>query len=175
MQAISALAKKYDNGMKHLKSIVLTIILLTCTVAYAQVQMVNALWIDEVKLNKSDTVYVINFWATWCKPCVEELPNFEKLTATYGTKNLKVILVSCDFKKQIESRLIPFIKQKNITSKVVFMNESNPDNWIEKVDKRFSGAIPATLIMNGSKGFSYFTEGEMTYEELEKIVKPLIH
>jgi len=161
--------------MKLFKPILLVLILTAGTAVHAQVRMVTAGWIDDMSHNKSDTVYVINFWATWCKPCVEELPNFEKLTATYGTKNLKVILVSCDFKKQVESRLIPFIKDKNIVPQVVFMNESNPDNWIEKVDKRFSGAIPATLIINGSKGFRHFSEGEMSYDELETIIKPLIH
>lgn len=161
--------------MKRFKPILFVLILMAGAAVQAQVRMVNGQWIDDMSHNKSDTVYVINFWATWCKPCVEELPYFEKLTATYGGKNLKVILVSCDFKKQIESRLMPFIKNKNIVSQVVFMNESNPDNWIEKVDKRFSGAIPATLIINGSKGFRHFSEGEMTYEELETIVKPLIH
>jgi hypothetical protein len=58
---------------------------------------------------------------------------------------------------------------------VVFMDESNANKWIDKVDPRFSGAIPATLIVHSNSGFRYFKEGEMTFEELEKNVKPLIH
>lgn len=143
--------------------------------AFAQkVEMVDRNWITRMSQNNSDTIYVINFWATWCKPCVEEIPHFEKLNAAYKDKKVKVIMVSCDFKKQLDTRVIPFIKNKKIDSKVVFMNESNPDNWIGKVDSKFSGAIPATLIINGSKDFRYFSEGETTYEILENIVKPLI-
>jgi thiol-disulfide isomerase/thioredoxin len=162
------------TGMKTLKFICILGIL-TLGRVHAQVPMVNTEWISYMKEHKSDTVYVINFWATWCKPCIEELPYFEQLTAKYSNKNLKVILVSCDFKKQLDSRLIPFIKEKNIQSQVVFMDESNANKWIDKVDPRFSGAIPATLIVHGSSGFRYFNEGEMTFEELEKNVKPLIH
>ncbi|MES2558967.1 MAG: TlpA disulfide reductase family protein [Bacteroidota bacterium] len=139
-----------------------------------QVELVDRNWIVRMNRNTSDTTYVINFWATWCKPCVEEIPHFEKLNSTYKHKKVKVIMVSCDFKKQLESRVIPFVKNKKMESMVVFMNESNPNNWIDKVDDTFSGAIPATLIINGSKGFRYFNEGEITYEILDNIVKPLI-
>lgn len=161
--------------MKYIKQVLFVIMLLAFNSINAQVRMVNAEWISHMSKNKSDTVYVINFWATWCKPCIEELPYFEQLTAKYANQKLKVILVSCDFKKQIESRLIPFTKQKNIMSEVVFMNETNPDTWIGLVDKRFSGAIPATLIIKGDTGFRHFSEGETTFEELDHIVKPLIH
>ncbi len=138
-----------------------------------KVQLVDRNWINHMSQNNSDTTYIINFWATWCKPCVEEMPAFEKLTKEYKDKKVKVILVSCDFKKQLDSRVIPFINEKNIQSTVVFMNETDPNTWIERVDSKFSGAIPATLIINGKKDFRFFKEGETNYEELESIVKPL--
>ena len=65
--------------------------------------------------------YVINFWATWCAPCVKELPAFEKLNKEYAAKNVEVILVSLDFPKQVEKRLLPFINKKNLQSKVDFV------------------------------------------------------
>jgi hypothetical protein len=55
------------------------------------------------------------------------------------------------------------------------MNKPNPNNWIDKVDEKFTGAIPATLIINGSSNFRYFSEGETTYERLEQVIKPLIN
>jgi thiol-disulfide isomerase/thioredoxin len=158
------------------KLVLITIILLAgLPDTFAQkVEMVDRHWITRMSQNNSDTTYVINFWATWCKPCVEEIPHFEKLNSTYKDKKLKVIMVSCDFKKQLDTRVIPFIQNKKMHSKVVFMDESNPDNWIDKVDSKFTGAIPATLIINGSKDFRYFSEGETTFEKLETIVKPII-
>ena len=120
-------------------------------------------------LHKSDdTIYVINFWATWCKPCVKELPAFEKLQAMYKSKKVKVILISLDFPNQVESRLIPFIKKKNLQSKVILLNDPDQDIWIPKISEKWSGAIPATLIYNKSK--RQFFEKSFSYEELEKEV-----
>ncbi|MGY0426564.1 MAG: TlpA disulfide reductase family protein, partial [Polaribacter sp.] len=95
---------------------------------------------------KDDKIYVINFWATWCGPCVKELPSFEKLKKEYGSKNVEVILVSLDFPKQVDKKLIPFIKKKNLQSKVILLDDANEDFWIKAIDKNWSGAIPATLI-----------------------------
>jgi thiol-disulfide isomerase/thioredoxin len=148
--------------------------LLFCTASQAQVKMIKGDWITELASTKSDTIYVVNFWATWCKPCVQELPYFEQITKEFSTQKVKVILVSCDFKKQVNSRLIPFIKEKNIRSEVVFMDESNPNTWIDKVDPSFSGAIPSTLILKGNQGFRHFSEGETTYNDLVNIITPLI-
>ncbi|MGB1283784.1 MAG: TlpA disulfide reductase family protein, partial [Polaribacter sp.] len=96
-------------------------------------------------LHKDDgKIYVVNFWATWCAPCVKELPYFEKLKEVYQDKNVEVLLVSLDFPKQIEERLIPFINKKKLKSKVVLLNDSNEDIWIKAIDSTWSGAIPAT-------------------------------
>jgi thiol-disulfide isomerase/thioredoxin len=160
-----------------MKTILITcaFIILGITRVNAQkIRMVDRHWVSAMSQNNSDTTYVINFWATWCKPCVEELPNFEKLNAAYQDKKVIVILVSCDFKKQLESRVIPFVKNKNLKSDVRFMNETDPNSWIDRVDSRFTGAIPSTLIINGAKEFRFFKEGETTYEELETTIKPLI-
>lgn len=144
------------------------------TTTAQNIQLVDREWVTAMGQNKSDTVYVINFWATWCKPCIEELPHFEKLNSAYQHQKVKVILVSCDFTKQLDSRVVPFVKNKNLKSDVRFMNETDPNTWIDRVDPQFSGAIPATLILKGSSNFRTFKEGETNYEELEQIIKPLI-
>lgn len=117
-------------------------------------------------LSKNDgKTYVINFWATWCGPCVKELPYFEKLLAQYKNKNVEVILVSLDFPTQIETKLIPFVKKKNLQAKVVAMVDADQDTWIPKIHKNWSGAIPATLIYNNTD--RAFFEKSFEYEELE--------
>lgn len=152
-----------------------SILLLSIFSANAQeVKLVDRNWIEYISQNKSDTTYIINFWATWCRPCVEELPEFEKLNAAYPKQKVKVILVSCDFRKQLDLKVKPFIQQKDIKSTVVLMNEADPNTWIERVDSRFTGAIPATLIINGKKDFRFFKEGQMNFDELQQIIKPLI-
>ena len=128
----------------------------------------------ELLLNKNDDkTYVINFWATWCKPCVQELPSFEKLNKVYKDKNVEVILVSLDFPNQIEKKVIPFINKHQLQSKVILMNDPDQNEWIPKISKKWSGSIPATLIYN--KYSREFYEQSFTYEslhnELNKFLK----
>lgn len=113
---------------------------------------------------QNDTIYIVNFWATWCKPCIEELPYFEKINEEYGSKNVKVILVSMDMSKQVLSRLIPFLEKNKIKSEVVLLNDVDADVWINKVDPSWSGALPATLIYNSKKRL--FFEQSFTYQSL---------
>ena len=115
---------------------------------------------------KNDTTYVVNFWATWCVPCVEELPHFEKINAKYKENKIKVILVSLDMAKMVETKLLPFINQKQLKSQVLLLRDPDADSWIPKVDSTWSGAIPATLIYN--KDMRKFYERSFTYDELEK-------
>ncbi len=124
-------------------------------------------------LNKNDNkTYIINFWATWCKPCVEELPAFEKLNDDYKDKNIEILLVSLDFPNQIESHLIPFIKKRNLKPKVVVLDDPDQNKWINGIDKNWSGSIPATLIYNKNKRSFYeqsFDYNLLT-EELQKFI-----
>lgn len=120
----------------------------------------------EVLLNKKDDkTYIINFWATWCKPCVEELPAFEKLYKKYKSQGVELILVSLDFPKQLESRVLPFINKNNIKGNVVIMGDPDQNTWIPKVSPKWSGAIPATTIYN--KDSRKFYEQSFEYEALE--------
>ncbi|MDP3445556.1 MAG: TlpA disulfide reductase family protein [Ignavibacteria bacterium] len=125
-------------------------------------------WLEK----ENDTVYVINFWATWCAPCVKELPEFESINKNYKDKKFKMLLVSLDFLKNKESRLIPFVTDKNLQAQVVLLYAPNANAWIDKVDSDWSGAIPATLIYKGKKRI--FNEGSYTYNELDQIISQLI-
>lgn len=124
-------------------------------------------------LNKNnDTTYIINFWATWCKPCVKELPAFEKINTLYKAKKVKVLLVSLDFPKQLESKVIPFVEDRKIKSQVVLLKDPDANSWIPKVDESWSGAIPATLIYNADN--RKFYERSFTYKELENELKLIL-
>ncbi|MGC6430008.1 MAG: TlpA family protein disulfide reductase [Jejuia sp.] len=119
---------------------------------------------------QDDKVHVINFWATWCGPCVKELPYFEKLNTEYKD-DVEVVLVSLDFPHVYDSKLKPFIKKKGLQSKVIALNAPNENEWINAIDPSWSGSIPATIIFNKDK--SKFYEKSFTFEELEKEVKQL--
>jgi thiol-disulfide isomerase/thioredoxin len=117
-----------------------------------------------------DTTYVINFWATWCAPCVKELHYFTEMDSAKADKKVKVILVSLDFKKDISTKLIPFVEKRKIKTDVIFLDETNDNEWIPKVDKEWQGNIPATLIWNPAKNYRKFLPRETTYRELDSLV-----
>ena len=123
-------------------------------------------------LHSNDTTYVVNFWATWCKPCVEELPFFEKLIPAVAGQPVKVLLVSMDFPKDIQKKLIPFVAERKLEKHVVALADLDYNAWIDKVSTEWDGAIPFTLIYN-KKG-RVVKSGEMAnYEELVKLVEGL--
>ena len=115
-----------------------------------------------------DTLYVVNFWATWCAPCIKELPYFERIGEEYREKPLKVLLVSLDFPDKITSQVIPFIRKRELRSDVILLDAPDANAWIPEVDPEWSGAIPATLIYRGKKRAFY--EQSFTLEELQSAI-----
>lgn len=122
--------------------------------------------------NHPSETLVINFWATWCAPCIKELPAFEKLEEEYKSKDVTVLLVSLDFPDQLEA-LKTFVDKKKLQSEVLYLDDGDANNWIPKVSDSWSGAIPATLI-TGSKRKKFY-ERSFTYEELEQELNTLIN
>lgn len=121
-------------------------------------------------IHEPGPVRVINFWATWCAPCVKEMPLFEKLNQE--NKNTKVLLVSMDYDLDPDpAKVKKFIERKKIQSQVVILAEENPNDWIEKIDKDWSGALPSTLVINPNSGKRKFIQGEMKEGDLEKLIQ----
>ncbi|CAL2082091.1 TlpA disulfide reductase family protein [Tenacibaculum sp. 190524A05c] len=131
---------------------------------------------DELKpfIEKNDDkTHVVNFWATWCKPCVEELPAFEKIHEENKDKNVEVLLVSLDFPNEIESHLIPFIMEHKLAPEVIVLDDPDQNKWINGVDKSWSGALPATIIYNKNKRSFY--EQSFSYDALNQELQKFIN
>jgi len=114
--------------------------------------------------NTSDTTYIVNFWATWCKPCVAELPDFNRIDSVYKTQKIKVLLVSLDFKEDIKLKLKPFITKHKFKAEIIILDEVNGNSFINKISESWSGAIPATLITKNNNQISEFYEKKLNYE-----------
>jgi thiol-disulfide isomerase/thioredoxin len=146
----------------------LSVIGVFCSTLHAQSIPIIGLNELESRLeNGQDTTYVVNFWATWCGPCVKELPYFEALEAANRGSAFKVLLVSLDFANQLESKVVPFVEKKKLISEVVLMDEERPNKWIPRVNEEWSGALPATLFVNTQKKTRHFYEGSFGEGELE--------
>ncbi|WP_445454436.1 TlpA family protein disulfide reductase [Flavobacterium sp. 25HG05S-40] len=153
--------------MKHFLLILLFSIFAQSSVAQEVLVFDTFADFEKSILKNDENVYVINFWATWCAPCVKELPYFQQLHL--DNKKVKVILVSLDSKSDIERKLKPFLLKKKLTAQVVALTDKNYNSWLEKIYKDWSGAIPATLLLNGNR--KLFAEHEFeTLVELNDYV-----
>jgi thiol-disulfide isomerase/thioredoxin len=143
------------------------VLIVLCSFLSALGQKDHLITLDQLNKRISegkDTLYVINFWATWCIPCVKELAHFEKLQADFVKKKVKVLLVSVDFKSKLQSSVLPFIKKHQLKNEVFLLDEPDQQVYIDRVDPSWSGTIPATLFINKDK--RVFLEQEFTYGQL---------
>lgn len=117
---------------------------------------------------------IFNFWATFCKPCIAELPHFQQLADKYQAKGVKLILVSFDLKEAYPKQIAKFAAARKLSSPIVFLDESNADLFVPLVDTTWSGAIPASLFLNKQKSYRKFIEEELTKEKLETEIRQMI-
>lgn len=127
--------------------------------------------LEKIIAEKSDKTKIINFWATWCGPCIKELPQFEDLNTKYNN-NVEVFLVSFDFVEQL-AKAKNFASKKNLKSNLYLLDETDYNAFIDKVDPSWSGAIPATLMISQDKRAFY--EKEFKEGELEKTYTQFIN
>ena len=152
---------------------ILTFILLLFTLpGFGQtVEVIDVNGMEKMIHEKTARTKVINFWATWCRPCIEELSYFEAINQDPDFKNFEVVLVSLDFVEDLETKVKSFIDKKNLRSAIKLVDDVDYNSWIDLIDPSWSGAIPATLIVNSSYNKRYFYEKPFERIELENVLK----
>ena len=159
--------------MKTMVIITLAVIMFTAELRGQTYREIDELELLELTGKQNDTTYIINFWATWCSPCVKEIGYFEQLYQETRGKKISVVLVSLDFPNQAEKRVLPFLKEKGSTAPVALMTNLRYNDWIDKVDPTWSGAIPATLVYRNDR--RVFLEKELTATELLENVNQIMN
>ncbi|MCB9034896.1 MAG: TlpA family protein disulfide reductase [Chitinophagales bacterium] len=152
----------------------LTITLVSCKTKTTKVvpiqQIVDFNGYQSYVENTKDTLLLVNFWATWCKPCVEELPYFIKASQTYSSKKFKTVFVSLDRAADFETKVIPFTTEKNMQTDLLLLNDvKNMNTWIRAINEHWTGAIPATILYKNGKQI-YFHEGQLKEDELNQLI-----
>ena len=147
---------------------ILTLVLALISGAQAQqLEIIKLADLQRIFNSNNDTTYILNFWATWCVPCVKEFPSFQKLAKDHKNEKIKVVMVSLDFKKDYDNTLIPFIKKHPIDGCVYLLDEPDYNSWINKVNPDWEGEIPVTFIFNNARKIRAFFPHDFTPESLE--------
>ena len=137
-----------------------------------EARLVKLDFIQDIQQKDNDTTYVVNFWATWCRPCVAELPYFMELEASQKGKPFRMILVSLDFPEDLDSKVNRFLERKGYTTECVVLDEAKAHIWIPKVTDDWDGAIPATMVVNGKAGRNdFYAQSFESFEELISTLK----
>ncbi len=163
--------------MKFWFSILFISLLVSCNRQREELDIATADVIDRTQFqeildkNADDKILIVNFWATWCAPCVEELPYFEAISRDFK-EDVEMILISLDDSKNLNKQVNPFLEKNDITASVKLFDDPYSSEWIPLVDPHWDGAIPVTLIK--FKGKQRFYNQTFTYNELEKEIKDLL-
>ena len=128
----------------------------------------------EEYIAKSDTPVIVNFWATYCAPCIKEIPYFQEVVKQYEKKGVKLLLVSLDFRESFPDKISSFADKRKFTSPIVWLDETDADYFCPKVDSAWSGVMPATLFINNKKGHRSFFEEEMSKEKFETEIRKIL-
>lgn len=119
-----------------------------------------------------DKLYVVNFWATWCKPCMEELPYYLELdTDLRSNKGYEMVLVSLDKSSNLNTGVAKVVQAMNIKPNVFLLDDAKRMNeWIPAINKDWGGSIPATALYKNGVQLE-FHEGQLTKEELNNLIQ----
>ena len=155
--------------------LLLAIGLFTANIAFAQ--NIKKVKVEELAdyIAKSDRPLVVNFWATWCAPCIAEIPYFQEEVKKYAGQKAELLLVSLDFVDAYPVKLSSFIKKNKYEASFFWLDETNADHFCPVIDKKWSGSIPSTLFINNKTGYRKFYERQLTHPQLALEMKELVN
>ena len=147
-----------------------------CTALPAAAQTIKKVKIGELVdyIKQSDRPLVVNFWATWCAPCIEEIPYFQEEVKKNAAQKVELVLVSLDFPDAYPSKLSAFIKKNNYQASFFWLDETNADHFCPQIDSQWSGSIPSTLFINNKTGYRKFFERQLTHPQLTENIQALV-
>lgn len=151
--------------MRKVLFISLIVLLAGCVSFGQEVKKVKVTDLEKI-ITESKGPLIINFWATFCKPCMEEIPHFQKLQSKYEKDGLQILFVSLDLQDDYPAKVNAFVRKRKMTS--TWLDETNADYFCPKIDEKWSGAIPATLFIHNGNSYRKFIEESISEEVLEK-------
>jgi len=162
--------------MKRINKLIF-LLLFSCTLTTVSAQEIKKWKLQDLEaaIKNTDKPTIINFWATFCKPCIEELPYFQKAVKKYESEGVQMLLVSLDMRQAYPKKITAFAAKNKISAPIFFLDETDADLFCPRVDETWSGAIPASLFINNKTGYRKFFENQLSKEQVEKEIISMIN
>ena len=128
----------------------------------------------EAYIKNSKHPVMVSFWATWCAPCVEEIPWLQEAAEKHQKDSVELILVSLVFASYYPKKITDFIKEKNFKATFLWLDETDADYFCPRIDPKWDGTIPVTLLVNNKTGYRKFVNRQLTDRQVGPEVKQLI-
>jgi thiol-disulfide isomerase/thioredoxin len=119
---------------------------------------------------ETKTPLIVNFWATYCLPCMHEIPYFQETVKKYEQEGLTIIFVSLDLREAYPAKISSTAKKLKLAYPIAWLDETDADYFCPLIDKSWSGGLPSTLFINPKNNYRKFVEDELTREKFEKVV-----
>jgi len=131
---------------------------------------------EQAKSHTDREVVLLNFWATWCKPCVKEFPMIVELSRNYKKRGLIVYFISVDWLEN-EDQVKIFLKAQGVKGISYIKDRQNDELFINDISNSWSGAVPFTILIDKQGNLAEQWESEKSEEyfikALEKVVDPI--
>ncbi len=131
--------------------------------------------VKELMKNNGDKLRLINIWATWCGPCVEEFPEFVTINRMYRSRDFEFISISAD-DPSLKEKVYKFLKKEEASNKNYIFNTDNKYKLIEAVDPQWQGGLPYTILVEPGGKIVYAKQGPIDAAKMKTTIvdNPLI-
>ncbi|QMU27520.1 redoxin family protein [Adhaeribacter radiodurans] len=119
--------------------------------------------------NDTDKVRLVNVWATWCGPCVAEMPEFVNINRMYRNREFEFITISAD-KPDKKDKALATLKRLQASNKNYLWSSEDKYKLIEAIDPQWQGALPYTLLIEPGGKVAYRTQGSIVPMEMKKMI-----
>ena len=111
-----------------------------------ELQTLDEAGLTKLVKNDTDHLLLVNIWATWCGPCVTELPELVTINRMYRRRNFKLVTISLDEPEQKDDAL-KLLREKHVAATNYLSTVSNRDRFADLLDKEWQGPVPYTLLI----------------------------